>query len=448
MSQQSGELKRVLGFKDLFAQAAGHIIGVGIMTLLGSGIALTGRSIPFSFIISAIIVIGYSLPYIFICSVARVNGGYYTCISMLVDKRLCGLNAIMNVIGNLTLGMYAISLASYFISFFGVGNEKLIAAVALTLIFAINVVGVEKMALVQNLVVPLVCVALALFVGFGLPAVQADYFAPESFMTGGVTGFLQAGGLLVYAIAGASTVASMSGEAKNPTRDVPRAIIAATLAMCVLYALVSVVAAGVLPVDQVANQNLALVAQAVLPRPLYVFFMVCGSMLALVSVLNAQFSMGTRPMLQACRDGWFPKKLAYVHPKFGTPTILLGILYAVGMITIVSGVSIGTITNLCVIANTLSILITCIGVVNLPKVCPTGWAKSKFHVSKKALVAISVYASVAQVISILLNLSQLSPLFIAGNLVVVVVAFVFAFARYKYTDIEKSYFELGCDEEA
>ncbi len=26
MSQQSGELKRVLGFKDLFAQAAGHII--------------------------------------------------------------------------------------------------------------------------------------------------------------------------------------------------------------------------------------------------------------------------------------------------------------------------------------------------------------------------------------------------------------------------------------
>lgn len=39
MSQQSGELKRVLGLKDLFAQAAGHIIGVGVMTLLGSGAA-------------------------------------------------------------------------------------------------------------------------------------------------------------------------------------------------------------------------------------------------------------------------------------------------------------------------------------------------------------------------------------------------------------------------
>lgn len=447
MAQQSGELKRVLGFKDLFAQAAGHIIGVGIMTLLGSAIALTGRSIPFSFIISAVIVIGYSLPYIFICSVARVNGGYYTCIAMLVDKRLCGLNAIMNVVSNLTLGMYAISLASYFISFFGIGNEKIIAAVALTLIFVINIVGVEKMALVQNLVVPLVCIALALFVGFGLPNIQPDYFS-DGFVTGGVTGFFQAGGLLVYAIAGASTVASMSGEAKNPTRDIPRAIIAATLAMCVLYALVSVVAAGVLPVEQVANQNLALVAEAVLPRPLYVFFMVCGSMLALVSVLNAQFSMGTRPMLQACRDGWFPKRLGYIHPKFGTPTILLTILYAVGMLTIISGVSIGTITNLCVIANTLSILITCIGVVNLPKVCPTGWAKSKFHVSRKALVAISVYASIAQVVSIALNLSQLSPLFIADNVVVVIIAVVFALARYKYTDIEKSYFELGTDEEA
>lgn len=39
MLRQQGELKRVLGLKDLFAQAAGHIIGVGVMTLLGSGAA-------------------------------------------------------------------------------------------------------------------------------------------------------------------------------------------------------------------------------------------------------------------------------------------------------------------------------------------------------------------------------------------------------------------------
>ena len=38
MLRQQGELKRVLGLKDLFAQAAGHIIGVGVMNEeFGSG---------------------------------------------------------------------------------------------------------------------------------------------------------------------------------------------------------------------------------------------------------------------------------------------------------------------------------------------------------------------------------------------------------------------------
>lgn len=78
----TNELKHVLTFKDLFSQAVGQIIGVGVMTLLGSAIGLTGRSVPFAFLISTLIVIGYALPYILICSTARVKGGTYTMIGI------------------------------------------------------------------------------------------------------------------------------------------------------------------------------------------------------------------------------------------------------------------------------------------------------------------------------------------------------------------------------
>ena len=48
------ELKRVLGFKELFSTAVGQIIGAGIMSLMGAAIAQTGRSICIAFFIDLI----------------------------------------------------------------------------------------------------------------------------------------------------------------------------------------------------------------------------------------------------------------------------------------------------------------------------------------------------------------------------------------------------------
>ncbi len=47
------QLKKVLGFWDLFSTAVGQIIGAGIMTLVGAAIAMTGRSVPIAFLIAA-----------------------------------------------------------------------------------------------------------------------------------------------------------------------------------------------------------------------------------------------------------------------------------------------------------------------------------------------------------------------------------------------------------
>lgn len=434
------QLKQTLGFFDLMSTAIGQIIGAGIMTLLGSAIALTGRSVPIAFIISAILVVGYSIPKILICGAARVRGGEYTMVAMLAGKRMAGIYTIINTLSNLSLAMYSLSFASYFISLFGFGNEKIIALIVTTLFFAVNIIGVDVMAKFQNIIVLMLCVALGLFAAFGVGHIQPDYFT-EDFLTNGISGLLQAGGLLTFAVGGSTVVANLSAEAKNPTRDIPVVMLVSTLVVAVIYGVIGVVAAGVLPVEQVAGQNLAMVAEYVLTRPFYVFFMVCGAMFALISTLNAQFAWATKPILQGCDDGWLPRQLAYLHPKHKTPVVLLSILYVIAVICIVSGMSISILGNLTLIMTTLAVAIICAFTWKLPEICPKGWENSKFKVNKTMLYVIVVFSTACAVFNIYLNVIQLSTALIIGNVVLLVIAVIFAQLRMDKVDLSPSYEE-------
>ena len=112
---------------------------------------------------------------------------------------------------------------------------------------------------------------------------------------------------------------NLSAEAKNPTKDLPQVILVATIAIAIFYALIAMVAGGVLPVSETANQPLDLVARAIMPTPVFLFFVIGGALLALTTTLNATFAWITKPILQACNDGWLPHKIGYIHPKFKTP---------------------------------------------------------------------------------------------------------------------------------
>lgn len=88
----TSQLKQVLGFKELFSTAVGQIIGAGVMTLLGSAIGLTGRSVPFAFLVAAILIVGLSIPMILIPGTVNVRGGQGLLVGVEFDDTISGVD--------------------------------------------------------------------------------------------------------------------------------------------------------------------------------------------------------------------------------------------------------------------------------------------------------------------------------------------------------------------
>lgn len=432
------QLNKVLGFWDLMGTAVGQIIGAGVMVLLGMAISMTGRSVPFAFSISALLMICSYLPFMVISGTVRLRGGQYTMLAMLMGKSMAGAYVPIHIFGNVAIGMYALSFASYFISLFTVGNEKMVAFVVLTIVFLVNLFGVDKFAKFQNLIVLGLVVALGLFVAFGIGKVDPDYMAAETLFTGGTFGFLRASGLLTQAVIGGFVVTNLSAEAKNPTRDIPLVMIVSTIGVAVIYAVIAVVAAGVLPIEEVAGQNLSVVAEVIFSRPLYIFFIVCGAGFALLSTLNGTMAWAPKPVMQACDDGWLPMGLARLT-KWKTPVIIQSILYVVAVITIFSGLDVSILSNMSMIATSLVFFMIDIAVVRLPKACPEIWEKSKFKVSTGVLYLFAVLGGIGSMISLILNWISLDAKLMILNVVVIAGAMIFGAVRGKNAHMDISY---------
>lgn len=427
----TADLNRCLGKKELYSISFGHIIGSGIFALVGVGIAMTGKSVFLGMLISVVIVLMQALPLILMSGTVRLRGGFYSIVATMWGEKYAGFYIFIYFCANISLAMYAISFAEYLQGIFAGAPITLVSFLVLTFFFILNILGVEGAAKFEIVMDIVMAIALTLFIVYGMPQVDFDAFFTEDFMTGGPIGLLSCGVLLTWSTAGASDMINLSAECKNPTKDLPQVIIVATLAIAVFYGLISVVAAGVLPVSETADQSLGVVALQIFPKPVYLFFIIAGALLALSTTLNASFAWVTKPILQACNDGWLPKKLGYIHPKFKTPVFILAIFYVIGLIPIFFGFNIGMIADMTVLLNNILFIFICYGAAFMPKRIPDLWAKSKFHCSNAKLQIAALIGGFSAVISVILLATDITKNMAIGSAVITVIAIIYAGLRYR-----------------
>jgi len=425
------QLRRELGKKELFGIAIGQVIGAGIMALVGYGIAMTGRSVNLAMALSAVWVILLSIPWIFISSCVRLRGGEYTQAAVLCGEKFAGIYIAVYLVRNLQMAVYTLSFTSYFISLVPGANSLVVSLLVATFFFGLNIFPTKFMASIQNAMVIVLCLALGAFIVYGMPQVQPGYFTGPGMFTHGAGGFLAASAFMTFATFGANSIFQLSGECKNPKTDIPFVLITATMFVAIVYAFVASVAAGVLPLEEVAGQNLAKVAETILSRPMYLVFIIGGALGALATSLNATIAWVTKPLLQACDDGWFPQKLGYLHPKYKTPVILIGIYYVLTITPILLGIDMDKITNSVLVCMYLCMMITSVATIRLPKLFPDEWNRSPFKCGQGTLTFLCGVATVVLAIQVYYNAMLLSKPILLANIGLLSAAILYALLRHR-----------------
>ena len=189
------------------------------------------------------------------------------------------------------------------------------------LLTLINYRGVRGSTRVSNVftvakLVPLFLVAIA-----GAFYMAAGHRAsPILPAAAGVSAWLKAGLLLVFAYGGFETALTPLGEAKNPQRDVAFALFTSLITCTVLYTAIQWVVIGILPDSAHSERPLADVARLAL-GPGGAAFVSVGALVSVYGYLSANLLGVPRITFALAENGDFPSIFAAIHPRFRTPYV-------------------------------------------------------------------------------------------------------------------------------
>jgi len=124
--------------------------------------------------------------------------------------------------------------------------------------------------------------------------------------------------LAYFAFQGFETVPVTAGEARDPKRDVPFAVLAALSGAAVLYLLVQIAALSLVP-NLAASERPLADAAAALMGPWGARLIMAGAVISMTGYVAGSALGGPRYLVALAEEGHLPKALAAVHPRFGTP---------------------------------------------------------------------------------------------------------------------------------
>lgn len=424
--------KKKLGVIELMCYGIGNCVGSGIFVSMGSGIGFTGRSIPLALIAAcAVVLFAYAYKTI-MAGMFVLPGGNYSQQALLQPPLLVGVSAISTIFSGLAFAMFAMSIVEYASTVFPqitpYGNW--IAVAIITVFFITTFFGGKFMGKFNLVLVAVLIVSLFVYIAVGLP--QVDFSTANPFSSGyfknGPTGFIMAVAMMSFACQGATMPIAMTADAKDPKRSLPKAILLASLVVMVIYCLIGIVSAGILPVEQVSDKSLGVVAKEIFPYGVFVVFIIGGACFAIATSLYGAIASVQHPLMATIEDGWLPAFLGKKNKK-GYPWVMMLVLYVIAIIPVFVNVRLQDLISLMMIPIMILNLVNNVLMFRLVKKYPKAWEKSFFHIPKWAFC---VTMALAIICDLLISLALFTTME-AGDqyLIVILLGVLFGYSYYR-----------------
>jgi amino acid transporter len=347
---RDGSLIRAVGTWGLAAAIVNVTIGAGIFRLPAGVAGILGAAAPVAYLVCAL-----AMGLIVICfaeagSRVSLTGGPYAYVEVAFGPFVGFLAGVLLWVG-LTAALAAVtsfftdSVAALIPTLSSTAPRTAVMFVVLAALATLNIRGVSGANRFNALMTVAKLLPLVLFVVAGLLAVRATNL--EWTTTPHVKSIGRSSAVLLFAFLGVETALVPSGEVKDPTRTVPRAVFLAIASIAVLYVCVQIAAQGVLGSALAESKTPLADAGGVALGPWGRTLILVGSMVSMFGYVSGMTLAVPRMLFAFARDGFLPRGVAQVHARFHTPYRAI----AIQVVLVATLATTGSFEKLAIMAN-------------------------------------------------------------------------------------------------
>ena len=337
--EEEMELERTIDLVGGIAIGVGTMIGAGIFVFPGLAAGRAGPAAALSFALGAVVALLVALPTSELATAMPESGGGYYFISRGMGKSygaVVGLSMWLGLVFAsafylVGFGQYAAAiLAEGGLSLGGTGVASVLAVLVGVGLTAASVVGTENTTKLQNTIVGLLVGILSLFLvygGFDAFGFFGRERVPEAVAPFGFLPILTTTAFVFTAYLGFAQVATVAGDIKEPSRNLPRAMVGSVLLVAVFNVATVLVATSAFESTTLATFGetaLVEVARSFVGDGGAVTILVAG-LLATVSSANASILSSSRALYALSRDALVPERAGKLNRKYNTPHVALAL---------------------------------------------------------------------------------------------------------------------------
>jgi amino acid transporter len=334
-------LKRSLGTPSLLLFGLAYMLPLAVFTTYGLVTETTGGHLAGAYFVTTIAMLFTAGSYASMVRAYPVAGSAYTYTQRTFGRHLGFLTG-----WTLLLDYLALPLLNYLV--IGIYLNAAFPAVpawvwvvgSVVVVTLLNVIGITLVSSANLALVGVQIVFIVVFVATGIAYLSGGATVPnllDPFFSGNTTlgGIAAGAAILALAFLGFDAVSTLSEEAKDARKSIPRAIILCTLVGGLLFIVTAYVAGLVFP-DFTNFTDTDSAPLDVMTRigggALFTFFTAAYIAGSFASAMTSQASVA-RILFAMGRDGQLPRRVfAAIHPRFTTPWLSVLIVGVVGLI--------------------------------------------------------------------------------------------------------------------